>query len=372
MFHSSVFRLAFFSFLMLPVGHLGAQQTILVPDAPSCAECLELELVLSFGSVDDEGALMTRNPVITRIPDDSWVVFESPVGGLTRIYDPDGTYRRSVDADGEGPGEYRGLSRLLPGCTDGFTLYDVTSARLSRVDSDFSFLSSAPFLSALRIEALSGGAFVVNALLPSSAAQGHVVNVVDSVGNVLASFGGSGGPIDFRVFHARHRVIAVDEEDRIWTGYPEKFELQKFGRTGRPILRISRIAEWFTPHSNILPPKDINSDPPNPLLHDLTVDPGGIVWVVVWVADPDWREAVSPEFDPRTTTFNDQVYDSVLEAIDPVSGRVLARVRTDHLLRKVHVVGSESRAPLFYRSIQQENGFIRADVFRATVRKHPE
>jgi len=347
---------------VLPSGPLGAQDTVRVPDTPVCADCLELEVVLSFGFADDEGALLTRYPVITRLPDERWVVLEAPVGGTIRIYHPDGSFQRAVEARGEGPGEYRAVSHLFPNGTDGYALYDGINHRLSYVAEDFSFLSSTRFASVIRIEALSDGSFVVNALLPRTAARGHVVNVVDSTGSVRVGFGGSGRPIDLREGgHVRHRVIAVDHDDNVWIGYQEKYKLEKYSADGRLLQSMSRMADWFVPHTNILPPRDVNSDPPNPKFRELTVDNDGMLWAMVWVADPDWKEG----YDPYALMDDDKVYDTVLERIDPASGRVFARTRSGYALKKVHIVGPMSGEPLFFRTIQQDDGFIRADILRA-------
>jgi len=353
---------------LLLAGPLGAQETVLVPDTPICVDCLELEVVLSFGFADDEGALLTRYPAISRLPNGGWVVFESTLRGVIRIYNPDGSFQRAIEARGEGPGEYRGLSRIMPDGDDGYVLYDLTGARLSYVADDFSFLHSSRFLPATRIEALSDGSFVVNATLPRTVAQGHVVNVVDSAGSVRASFGGSGRPIDLRIFHARHRLISVDPSDKIWTGYIEKYQLEKYSADGRLLRSISRIADWFRPHTEIRPPRDANSDPPNPMLREITVANDGRIWAMVWVAGPDWREGLPPENDPVGRYDDDKTYDTVLESIDPENGRVVARTRADYALRKVHIAAFESEEPLYFRTIQQDDGFIRADILRPVFR----
>jgi hypothetical protein len=46
----------------------------------------------------------------------------------------------------------------------------------------------------------------------------------------------------------RHRVIAADHDDNIWTGYMEKYELEKYSADGRLLLKVSRVARWFLPH----------------------------------------------------------------------------------------------------------------------------
>jgi len=357
--------------LVLLQGPLGAQDTIVVPDTPVCDGCMELEVVLSFGFADDEGALLTRYPLITRLPDGRWVVTEAPVGGTIRIYDSDGSFQRAVEARGEGPGEYRVVSRLFSARPDGYALYDPGNDRISYVTDDFSFQSSSPFSvpSVIRIEALSDGSFVVNALAPRTAAQGHMVNVVDSTGSVRASFGGNGTPLDLREGpHVRHRVIAVDQSDHIWAGAMEKYELKKYDADGRLLLSVSRKADWFEPHTNTLPPRDVNSDAPNPKLRELTVDNNGRIWAVVWVPDPEWRSGVPNLADPANTYDEDKFYDSVLEMIDPGSGRVVSRTHTGYALSKVHIVGPEFGEPLYFRTIQQDDGFIRADILRAVYK----
>jgi hypothetical protein len=359
--------MALLALVVLLGGPVGAQDTLRVPDTPICVDCLELVPYLSFGNADDEGALHTTYPAITLLPDGRWVVFEVTVGGTIRLYKPDGSFQRAVEARGPGPGEYRGLSRLFSRGTEGYALYDARNDRLSYVANDFSFLSSTPFMQALRIEALSDGSFVTNATLPGTVAQGHVVNVVDSSGSVRSSFGGNGTPVDYRIFHARHRVIAVGPDDGIWTGYQEKYELEKYDADGRLLQKILRMADWFMPHTEIRGPRDANSDPPNPKLRELTVDADGLLWAVVWVADPNWKEGVDPVYDPYTLNDNDKVYDTVLEAIDPVIGKVVARTRSDFALKKVHMAGPISGEPLYWSTVQQDDGFIRAEILRASL-----
>ena len=56
-----------------------------------------------------------------------------------------------------------------------------------------------------------------------------------------------------------------------------------------------------------------------------------------------------------------------VELIDPASGRVVARKSSESVLRKVHIIGPEFGEALFFRIIQQEDGFIRAEILKATI-----
>lgn len=70
--------------------------------------------------------------------------------------------------------------------------------------------------------------------------------------------------------------------------------------------------------------------PPSASVLDIAVDDRGLLWVVGEAPDERWETAVGPKGKPLNS---DSFIDSIIEVIEPDTGRLLARRRLDGSIR---------------------------------------
>jgi hypothetical protein len=95
------------------------------------------------------------------------------------------------------------------------------------------------------------------------------------------------------------------------------------------------VTDWFTPHVTI---QSITPDnPPQPELQDVHLDDHGYLWTATLVAGQSWELALGPRINtPEGPTYRmgafEDIYDTLVEVIDPTGGRLLASQRIPQLL----------------------------------------
>jgi hypothetical protein len=85
---------------------------------------------------------------------------------------------------------------------------------------------------------------------------------------------------------------------------------------------LRRPSTWFSPRYS--EPKAVwGVDAPPPYLIDVQADPRGLLWTVLIVPRPDFK----PPGEPRAYPLGEvaTIYRTMIEIIDPNSGRVVAR-----------------------------------------------
>lgn len=122
------------------------------------------------------------------------------------------------------------------------------------------------------------------------------------------------------------------------------------GNTLERLRTLRRDPSWFHGESNAAigaaPRNGRPWIPPSPAVVGIEEDDEGLLWAYVRVPAPGWRDAwsrVKLDIDAgRQPRLNDlrweKLYDTRIEVIDPVAGRVLARTTVDGFLPSTHRV----------------------------------
>lgn len=118
-----------------------------------------------------------------------------------------------------------------------------------------------------------------------------------------------------------------------------QLKFQHWSAPGRLVRQIEVTRPWYQPYRVDLqgPTPTL---PPKPTLTGFWIDRDGALWVVGMVADPEWAEGLGKPIQEGAQTrypveSGERTFDTVIEQIDPDTGRTLASIRLDRAYGQV-------------------------------------
>lgn len=276
-----------------------------------------------------------------------------------RVYAGDGVLVRRVGRSGEGPGEYRYIRWTIP-WGDRIHVFDA-ARRLTVLDAAFDVVRTRQLPGSPHWDAamLDDSTYVVNMVVPTRDRIGYALHVMDGQGEVLRSFdelrygyGSPGSEVDMS------RNLWVSQDGTILAAHYSRYRIDQWDpATGQQVRSLVRDADWFPDH--LRSPRADPDEPALPTISSVAEDDRGRLWVAITVASQDWADKLvetpddaHPELgDYSFPDDRDAIYDTVLEVIDPVAGKVIATATFDMALRLVDaeratsVVNTSSLAP---------------------------
>jgi hypothetical protein len=118
-----------------------------------------------------------------------------------------------------------------------------------------------------------------------------------------------------------------------------QYRIQRWSLDGVKRAEINRTVDWFRPHDNFRYPVDIASEAHPPGLISIHQDNTGLLWTILRVPDRRWKSALGQ----RTNVYGrsaigvldrEKYWDTIVEVIDPTSGKVIASTRVDAVLER--------------------------------------
>jgi hypothetical protein len=180
---------------------------------------------------------------------------------------------------------------------------------------------------------LGAGRFIVNARIRTRDGFGyafHLLNqdrIVAPLGRSDALDGANRPPF------ALVRPIAPGNAGTFWAVNFTDYVLTQHQYDGRPLRRLTADRDWFTTADPSTPEGVFN-----PRIQELVFDPQmGLLWILAKVRDPLFderivrgREAMPGVYEwlSRTGSMVD-LYDTIIEVIDPTRGEIMATLRLD-------------------------------------------
>ena len=293
---------------------------------PTCA--IDLELVASLGRPED--------PVLplptARIARDSFGRFYAAPTfdrGKIAVYDASGTFLEAIGREGQGPGEFRQITSLVVDSEDALHVFERSRHTILSADTHELRLVHTLQGNPGSIIEVSSGQLVVQQL--AAAPGSPLIAVVDAEGDVITSFLPIGDTSDR---WDRVRVLGRSTGDRVWVAPKNEFRIELWSLNGVRLLVLERDADFFEPwrgYDRLEPARK----PPRPRVHSVHQDAAGRVWVMIAVAAEDWAPAPAAAEGPVTgqsTRARLQLWDTIIEVLDPSRGTVLARRRVSGLL----------------------------------------
>ncbi len=322
---------------------------------PDCEECrIELVDVVTLGDSTDSVSVQPnaagRECMVGKLSTGEYVLSGVAGGGFLNIYDTAGKTVRTIGRKGGGPGEFRSPLRVAVGSGDTLYVIDDGNARIQVVSAAGEYARVFPTRDRYRSFTMLPDDRLLLFRLPKSRGD-RLFHMFDRVGSEVMSFGEPQQPDS--ALELENWLVANAPYGRFWTASHWSYELRRWSGPDSTDLTVIRKADWF-PSPSVFSADVYVTLPPPPMLLHAWEDDDGRLWTYTAVADPSWKPGmgmrVTPEWQERT-------FDTIIEAIDLGSGRLLASYRFPS--RLAPLCGS----PLMYTVVELPDGDLRVHVF---------
>lgn len=302
-----------------------------IPDPLACPTCvIDHAESVSLGAGDGPGMLDWRGgQAFAAIDSRGLIYLRGYFSTEIKVYSSEGKYLATIGREGEGPGEFRGVMGLAVDASDSLFVFDSRNMRLSVFGPDHVFARAAPLTvqpPGVDPRVIEGDSqfFYMTAHVRTPDLIGLPIHKIDRSGVRVASFGSESGGYSPEEPFSGMRVLAPEETGGLWSGRVAHYSIEKLAPVSHEVLLTIRRDAGLFPDPERGQGVGGHSDEPQAFLTDLWQDSDRL-WVLSWAVDPKWKTA-SSELEEEHLRF-----DSVIEVLDLVSWRVLARLRVDEL-----------------------------------------
>lgn len=318
--------------LVLCAASPATAQVNLVLDHSPCRACTiksTRDIVL-----DDAGA----GSDLRRMADGRTVLASAYDGAGFMVYPATGGSAERVGRAGEGPGEYRYVRWVRPHGRQ-LHVFDGQARRLTVLDSSLDVVRTLvlPGIPHWDAAVLDDSTYVVNMVVPTQDRIGYALHTVNGRGKAVRSFdelsGGYGTPgSDVKLM----RNVGRGRDGTVWSAHYSKYQVDLWNpATGGKLRSLVRNAEWFPEH--VQGSRTNPEEAALPRIIGVAEDERGRLWIMISVASDGWpaglvktADDAHPELGEYTLPNDlDNVFDTVVEVIDPVAGRVIASATFD-------------------------------------------
>jgi len=315
---------------------VNAQRVVMIRDSATCDNCIRLEPAVTL--IGNDSTTLSRSSKAVAI-DEWYVVAPTYTPGQVVIYATDGTFVATFGRRGQGPGEFAAEStlRIAPGPGDSITIVDRARWHVFSPERQFmrtTILPAAPLFAAVTPNGMLLGSF------PWQASDGrvHTVSMMNSSGRIVRSYDPPSAEEPGDPWTTLR--IVQSYEGALWTARVNRVEIRREPLGGDSVPRIWRRTTGWFPGWQGYNGREPYFERPRPQMTGFgpTAD---VIWVFSQTADRHWQSlrnpgaragveaAQPPNVDPEA------FFDGVIEAVDRLTGRVLARLGTDEVWRPV-------------------------------------
>lgn len=311
----------------------------------TCDQCvIRLHMLARLSST----ALMGKanGQAVARTMDNKWILAEPDAHGPLLAFDDRGELIDTIGRFGDGPGEYRRINLIRVTAGDSIRVFDVQTGRLSTYSPNGKFTRSMQVPRPWSASFLSTGHVLLNTVSLDPRFAGFMLFEFDPAGNLVKPWPELHPMSIIRKPWTTLRYLVTDRLGSTWVqhlGYAPIIEHRRSNGTLMSVLY--RSAPWYEPYAIDAPIPATSARPPRPIGFGLGNCGRHVVCALWKVADAHWRRGLGPEKrgEGGLPTFpvvsEDDVYDTVLDAIDIRTGLVLASQRFDKVFDGITTEG---------------------------------
>ena len=342
--------------VLLGVPGLSTAQAVRPIRGPADQCTVQLRETLHLGSLEDPGTIGSR-PEITRTERGEHIVASAENRGELLVYDSEGGFRGTFGRGGDGPGEYVMPGRIRLGPDGSLVILDLRNRRITRVSGEMELLETVGVRSLQGLDFVTldaGSRYAVSGFGQVDGRLNATTELIGGDGERIAGLGDM--PVEAWIVNFFRSPVAVDGQGRVWSARAGEYAFEGWEPDGaeEAVVRLAGEADWFDPGP---PQPGVPVTAPIPsVVMSLRFDEG-LMWVGTWVADTNWADNAGIESSALDL---DGLLDTILEVIDPDTGRIVARARRDEALR-----GTGDDALLF--GVREEGGIPRAVLYETSL-----
>jgi len=312
---------------------IGAQ-AVSISSEVSCASCrIQRDSVVTLGAPNGEG-LDSYIAAVTRGVDGH--TFVATVSGAEiAMFDPRGRFAGHIGRAGEGPGEFRRVTKIIADADGHVHVFDARLVRHSvfRRDGTLVKATGLPVTRFTDAAILRDGSMVFSGGTSDRAYAGYALTQLDSAEHIVRR----ADEVTRLSAPSRwilERSLSIGQRTgRLVVAHPNEFVVDLYDAALHRVLRLEREAAWFeAPSLNDPERSDGMFDvPPTSRVLAAWEDAAGLIWIVAIIRSKEWEprtlrpgERITPD-SPLSTRPR---YETVIEVIDIAAKRVLARERS--------------------------------------------
>ncbi len=349
--------------IQLPGVAAGALQapTYRTVTGSACDECsIVREVVLTIPGRREE--MVSPYTILARDSRGRWLLSTVEAAPRISVYDSTGSLLQSFGRQGAGPGEHRTVTVIAVTAGDTVHVFDNALRRHSVYSPSYQYVRSTLYVGRVweAIE-VREGTLALNADIPTPDRVGYPLHLMHPDGTLGQSFGSASGAYRVDASLLLNRYITHAGGTEIWDIPWLAYQASRWGSSGAT-LHLQRDVPWFRTVTDIRPPGQ--QRPPSPWVMGIWMDQARQLWVMLRVPDENWRPqagAVARRSDGPGVIAFDREYDTIIEILDPATGRVIATERFDQALWRLMPGGLVS----WYR--EEEDGEPHLEVWQLTL-----
>lgn len=291
--------------------------------------------------------------------------------GEVYLFSEAGDYIRTIGREGEGPGEYRVVNAVLVGRRDSIRLFDNVNARMTVLSSSFEVSRTARMPVGIRpteVAIAPDGLIIAASRVATPERIGFPLHAIRQDGTLQRSYGAEDTTRYVRAPFALSRAVAVDSQGRTWAARRTSYHLELWDTHGTKQLDLRSAVPWFEPWRIDEP---LSPDtPPLTWIQAIRVDDDGRLWVLFRISSEEFASSLVPENSARGKYYRiadySLAFDTIIEVIDPVAGRLIASTRVDAYLTNF----VDDASALGVR--EDPLGVPLLDVYRVQLKEEPQ
>jgi hypothetical protein len=296
-----------------------------IPDPISCPECrIELQLIaeLVLPSEDSRHRRWRSGQILARKTADGGFVVANQTSESGKVFflDSTGQVLHTVGSEPDAP--LHGIHWMTRFPDGTLVLFDVWRNERTTISPDGN-LSDTERMEVgfpLHGEWVDEDRMVISTPILTPERVGLPLHLVNLDGTYELSFGEDSTGIRMGNEADQFRVLGRAQAGGVWAAKINEFRIELWGSNGKLQRRIIRRADGF-------PPWEGGNRGTYPWLRDVREDTDGLLWVLLSIPDPSRPWGTHPtQSDP-----GDQIWDTIVEVIEPRWGLVLARIQTEEM-----------------------------------------
>ncbi len=338
-----------------------AQEIVVVRgDGPDRAG-FRLDLVRDVELRVPDTAVALVSPYLFRVDSRGRYYFNDPFGSPgIRVFDRDGRFKRTVGRRGQAPGEFLRITALEFGPSDTMHVYGNAHWVFDSSGRHVRTVSTPELMMVMDAVGLSDTLDILAGSINTREAYGQPFHLVARSGTVHRSFGIAAQTSSVGAW-AGLRVLTRDGRGGFLASKMNVYEIEHWTRAGDRQRIVRREADWFPAWSHW----DSRPDraPPPPRVMSMAVDDSGFVWTLISLADRAWRPVDGRDPEGKMLTVGElaERFDSIIEVLDPRTGRLLASKRFDEMLLAL------PRAGIAVENVESGDGEVFVRVWRVAL-----